>query len=191
MRILKHRVMIRTAQPAMQDFPVSVLDAAAVVPAIPAWCASTAPGIVVGMIAGQQGTALWGVAVNGISPQMNVFFLNILCEAAGTSMAYICNDCGNKSTRKFPGGKCPGCDSFNIKSTHITTRQAIKDKEPKTLMEIVLLCLLWGVLGYGAWDKYFRKAPVIRPVPAASQESHMSKALEGKLKIAPAPETDF
>ena len=74
-------------------------------------------------------------------------------------MAFICNDCGNKSTKKFPQGKCPACDSFNIKTTHKTTQQAIKEKEPKTLIELVILALLWGLLAYGAWDKYLKPEP--------------------------------
>ena len=74
-------------------------------------------------------------------------------------MAFICNDCGNKSTKKFPQGKCPACDSFNIKTTHKTTQQAIKEKEPKTLIELVILALLWGLLAYGVWDKYLKPEP--------------------------------
>ena len=80
-------------------------------------------------------------------------------------MAYICNDCGNKSSKQFPGGKCPACDSFNIKSTQQSTRQAIKAKEPKTLFELVIMVLLWAVLIYGAWDKFLRKT---EPTQASS-----------------------
>jgi hypothetical protein len=76
-------------------------------------------------------------------------------------MAFICNDCGNKFTRKFPNGKCPACDSFNIKSTHSVqdTKRAIREKEPKTLIELVIMCMVWGLLGYGVWDQYLRKEP--------------------------------
>ena len=70
-------------------------------------------------------------------------------------MAFVCNDCGNKSTQKFLQGKCPACGSFSIKSTHKTTKQAIKEKEPKTLIEIVIL------IGYGTWDKYLRPHPSV------------------------------
>ncbi|MBK8327628.1 MAG: hypothetical protein IPL02_11770 [Moraxellaceae bacterium] len=76
-------------------------------------------------------------------------------------MAFVCNDCGNKSTQKFLQGKCPACGSFSIKSTHKTTKQAIKEKEPKTLIEIVILILLWGLIGYGTWDKYLRPHPSV------------------------------
>lgn len=50
-------------------------------------------------------------------------------------MAFISNDSGNKSTTKFPQDKCPACDSFNIKTTHKSTKQAIKEQQPKTLIE--------------------------------------------------------
>ena len=88
-------------------------------------------------------------------------------------MAFICNDCGNQSTKKFAQGKCPACDSFNIKTTHKSTKQAIKEKEPKTLIELVVLALLWGLLAYGAWDKY------LKPEPTA----------QAKIKTAPTVET--
>ncbi len=71
-------------------------------------------------------------------------------------MPYLCKDCGNKSSQKFPQGKCPACGSFNIKIPPKSTRQAIKEKEPKTLIEIAIMCILWAVLGYGFWDKFMR-----------------------------------
>lgn len=85
-------------------------------------------------------------------------------------MAFICNDCGNKSTKKFPAGKCPACDSFNIKSTQISTKQAIKEKEPKTLIELVIMALLWGLLAYGVWDKYIKKEDTTPPKASVSQK---------------------
>lgn len=91
-------------------------------------------------------------------------------------MAFVCNDCGNKSTQKFLNGKCPACGSFNIKSTHKTTKQAIKEKEPKTLIEIVILILLWGLIGYGVWDKY------LRPQPSVSTTSKQVAPTEDKSK---------
>ena len=91
-------------------------------------------------------------------------------------MAFICNDCGNKSTKKFLHGKCPACGSFNIKSTHKSTKQAIKEKEPKTLIEIVILILLWGLIAYGAWDKY------LRPEPSVSVTSKTAAPTEDKSK---------
>lgn len=90
-------------------------------------------------------------------------------------MAYICNDCGNKSSKQFPGGKCPACDSFNIKSTHTSTRQAIKDKEPKTMLELVIMVLLWIWLAYGAWDLFMRKEPP-KAAPAAKAQSKPNPA---------------
>ncbi|RZU47982.1 hypothetical protein EV700_0951 [Fluviicoccus keumensis] len=97
-------------------------------------------------------------------------------------MPYLCNDCGNKSSRQFPGGRCPACDSFNIRNTTPSTRQAIREKEPKTLLEIVLLCLLWGALAYGAWDRYLRKEEPAKPAAPAA----MPKLLQDKIKTAPA-----
>ncbi|MCB1659613.1 MAG: hypothetical protein KDI39_15450 [Pseudomonadales bacterium] len=74
------------------------------------------------------------------------------------NMPYLCKDCGNKSSQKFPQGKCPACGSFNIKTPPKSTRQAIKEKEPKTLIEIVILCILWAVLGYGFWNKFIKES---------------------------------
>lgn len=104
------------------------------------------------------------------------------------NMAYLCNDCGNQSSRKFPGGKCPACDSFNIKSTApVSTRQAIKEKEPKTLLELVLLCLLWGGLAYGAWDRYLRQEPPAAERPAAA----VNRAMDARLGGAKPADADF
>lgn len=74
-------------------------------------------------------------------------------------MAFICKDCGNKSSTKFPGGKCPACESFNIRNTS-STKEAIREKEPKTLIEIVILAMVWILFAYGAWDRYLRPEPV-------------------------------
>lgn len=102
-------------------------------------------------------------------------------------MAYICNDCGNKSSQKFPGGKCPACDSFNIKSTQTSTRQAINDKEPKTMFELLIMFLLWGALAYGFWDRYLRTDT---PSPAP-QATGMSKMLEDKMHLNKAPGNEY
>ena len=84
-------------------------------------------------------------------------------------MAFVCNDCGNKSTQKFLHGKCPACGSFSIKSTHKSTKQAIKEKEPKTLIEIAIMCILWAVLGYGFWEKFIKEpTPISAPIPTQS-----------------------
>lgn len=73
-------------------------------------------------------------------------------------MAYRCLDCGYQAARKFPAGRCPACDSFNIKSTQPVDDEAKprREKEPKTLIELVLMVGLWALLLYGAWDKYLR-----------------------------------
>jgi|JI8StandDraft_1071087.scaffolds.fasta_scaffold633578_1 hypothetical protein len=103
-------------------------------------------------------------------------------------MAYICNDCGNRSSRRFPGGKCPACDSFNIRGTAMNTRQALREKEPKTLFELLLMLLLWGALGYGVWDRFLRDAPAA-DTPAAAPALKAPDALMKKLG-APAMEAE-
>jgi hypothetical protein len=80
-------------------------------------------------------------------------------------MAFICKDCGNKSSTKFPGGKCPACNSYNIRNTN-STREAIREKEPKTLVEIVIMFLVWGLLIYGVWDKFIKPETVKTPAKA-------------------------
>ncbi len=68
-------------------------------------------------------------------------------------MAYKCLDCGNKSSNRFSGGRCPACDSFNIKRVNKAIIQPI-EKERKTVLEIILMVLLWGLLIYGFWEKF-------------------------------------
>lgn len=93
---------------------------------------------------------------------------------------FICRDCGNKSSKKFPGGKCPACDSYNVKSTS-GTREAIREKEPRTLVELVIMCVVWGLLAYGVWDRYLAHddpvaapaAPLAEP-PLAGRPMHES-----------------
>ena len=80
-------------------------------------------------------------------------------------MPYLCKDCGNKSSQKFPQGKCPACGSFNIKTPPKSTRQAIEEKEPKTLIEIVILCILWAILGYGFWERFIKEPEKITVSP--------------------------
>jgi predicted ATP-dependent serine protease len=68
-------------------------------------------------------------------------------------MAYQCLDCSNQSSKKFPAGRCPACNSYNIKSD----RQGMvyeKDKPKKTLAEILIMSVLWGALLLGVIDRY-------------------------------------
>ena len=68
-------------------------------------------------------------------------------------MAYQCMDCSYKSAKGFSGGNCPGCGSFNIKSA----RKSIvyePEKPRKTLLELAMMFLLWGLIIFGVWDKY-------------------------------------
>lgn len=70
-------------------------------------------------------------------------------------MAYRCLDCGNRSSKKFPGGRCPACDSYDIKSDRIPLSHE-KEKPKKTLLEIMIMSVLWGLLFLGVWDRYLR-----------------------------------
>jgi hypothetical protein len=83
-------------------------------------------------------------------------------------MAYICNDCSNQSTKRFPSGKCPACDSYNISSTNKLPETTTKTKKPKTLIEIVILVLLWGLIAYGGWSKYYRHDQPAKPKAVAT-----------------------
>lgn len=105
-------------------------------------------------------------------------------------MAYICNDCGNRASQKFPGGKCPACDSFNIRSDRPSTRQAIREKEPRTLFELVILVLLWGLLAYGVWDRFLREEDDPAAEPADSPMT-APPLLQKALKAPPPPESDY
>lgn len=95
-------------------------------------------------------------------------------------MAFICKDCGNKSTRKFPGGKCPACESYNIRNTS-STREAIREKQPKTLMEILILCVVWILFIYGAWDRYLRPETDMATPDAIKAQSSTSRMADEDL----------
>ncbi len=72
-------------------------------------------------------------------------------------MPYQCLECGNKSSKKFPGGKCPACDSFRVKTIGKPEKKSVvRQKESKTKVEIFLMVLLWGLLAYGVWDRYLK-----------------------------------
>jgi hypothetical protein len=68
-------------------------------------------------------------------------------------MSYRCLDCSYTRKGKFPGGKCPACDSWNISRPKTESFGIPKDK--KTKMEIFILVLFWGFLIFGVWDRYF------------------------------------
>ena len=70
-------------------------------------------------------------------------------------MSYRCLDCSNSASKKFPGGKCPACGSYNVKSDFAKIRYAEKEKPKKTLIEILVMSGLWGLLLYGVWDRFF------------------------------------
>ena len=73
-------------------------------------------------------------------------------------MPYQCMECGNKSSKKFPGGKCPACDSFRVKTVGKPEKKSsAQQKEEKTKVEIFLMLLLWGFFAYGVWDRYVKE----------------------------------
>jgi hypothetical protein len=86
-------------------------------------------------------------------------------------MTYTCKDCSHTSNKKFPNGKCPACDSYNISSTNKLAESTTKEKKPKKKIEIVILVLLWGLIAYGAWDKYYRHddQTKLKTAPTASK----------------------
>lgn len=63
-------------------------------------------------------------------------------------MAWMCLDCGNKSTRKFSAGRCPACDSFNISGGS----SALKDTKTRSVrrkkIDLTILFLCWGSLAW-------------------------------------------
>jgi predicted ATP-dependent serine protease len=71
-------------------------------------------------------------------------------------MDYICLDCSYRAKTKFPGGKCPACDSFNIRSANQIKPEKTRQEERKTLVEYFILILFWGVLLWGVWDRYLK-----------------------------------
>lgn len=60
-------------------------------------------------------------------------------------VAYRCQDCTYKSASKsrFPGGRCPACGSFNIKSTE-ANRGEEKEEDASRQRQLVILVALWG-----------------------------------------------
>lgn len=79
-------------------------------------------------------------------------------------MSYQCIDCGNASSRKFTGGKCPACGSYNVKSDFEKISYA-PEKRRKTLLEMLIMLLLWGALLFGVWDRYLQPRLMPQSVP--------------------------
>lgn len=96
-------------------------------------------------------------------------------------MAYQCLDCGNRSSRKFPGGKCPACASYNVQS-RADKFSYTPEKPRKTLLEIVLLILLWGALAYGVWDRYLQDGLMPESAsPVVEEAEQTSETLDQNL----------
>ncbi len=72
-------------------------------------------------------------------------------------MPIRCLDCGSQQLRVSPEGRCVACDSFNVERMNDQSLdKSKKEKEPKTLIEIFIMVLVWGLLLYGIWDRYLR-----------------------------------
>lgn len=73
-------------------------------------------------------------------------------------MAFKCLDCGNTSSKRFPSGACPACDSFNVRSISAAASPAAKKQKPKASKEkIALLIVFWALFLYGLWDNYLKE----------------------------------
>jgi len=65
---------------------------------------------------------------------------------------FKCFDCGNTSSKRFPGGACPACDSFNVRSLAASSAPSKKPKVSKE--KKIMLVLFWSLFLYGLWDNY-------------------------------------
>jgi len=74
-------------------------------------------------------------------------------------MAYKCTECGNRSSKRFPGGKCPACDSFKVVSIGASGASSSPETvvKPKASKEkIALMLVFWALFLYGLWDNYLQ-----------------------------------
>ena len=71
-------------------------------------------------------------------------------------MAVKCLDCGSQHLKVSEQGACLACDSFNVQQVNQSEQKQAKSKEPKTLIEIFIMALVWALLVYGIWDRYVR-----------------------------------
>jgi len=69
-------------------------------------------------------------------------------------MGYKCLDCGNRSSKQFPLGKCPACDSFKVSSTQSEDLAVFPTKAKTSKEKKILLVLFWALFLYGLWDNY-------------------------------------
>lgn len=68
-------------------------------------------------------------------------------------MAYRCVNCDYTENRRFKNGRCPRCDSYNIKSEkeRLDYRQ---HRKHLSLGKGLLFAALLALLAYGIWDRY-------------------------------------
>ena len=72
-------------------------------------------------------------------------------------MPIQCLDCGSQQLKVSPEGRCVACDSFNVQRMNdALSVSKKKEREPKTLIEIIIMALVWGLLIYGLWDRYLK-----------------------------------
>jgi|SRR5690554_1156440 len=95
-------------------------------------------------------------------------------------MSYRCLECGHRAKGKFPHGRCPACSSYRIKGQF--NRVIYEQEKPrKTLIQSVVMLILWAALFYGVWDRY-AKHWFIKSLPTtkaslqwADEDSHEKK----------------
>lgn len=69
---------------------------------------------------------------------------------------YKCKSCGFKGKVTNDRGGCAACDSMSVKRLNKPLREQVKEREPKTLVEIFIMVVVWALLLYGVWDLYLK-----------------------------------
>jgi uncharacterized membrane protein YvbJ len=61
-------------------------------------------------------------------------------------MGWRCLDCGNKASKKFPAGRCPACDSFNVQGKSSKAKNPNERSEQRKKIDVTILLVCWGSL---------------------------------------------
>ena len=70
-------------------------------------------------------------------------------------MGWHCLDCGNKASKRFHAGRCPACDSFNVKGNSNNLKKPIERSERRKKIDIAVLLFCWGSLALLIVSKMF------------------------------------
>ncbi len=70
-------------------------------------------------------------------------------------MGWRCLDCGNKGSKKFHAGRCPACDSFNIRGKSSTVKDSGSRSERRKKIDIAVLVVCWSSLALLLVTKFF------------------------------------